>query len=176
MISVCVSLSESRHVYLGSQIICNIALYYLEAAHPRPRIYREIKLRHWQSCCIFGVLLCYILFVQRLWMAPASKGALLNIHYYYYYYYNCDQCFHSYFQLIQKSSVSTVAVLHAFKVRPDIGRETFYITTRWLNRGMSCTTRWQKTFHNNDLWNLVVFIKNSKTRVEVIIIINRNRL
>ena len=36
---------------------------------------------------LFGVLLYYILFVQRLWMAPASKGALLNIHYYYYYYY-----------------------------------------------------------------------------------------
>ena len=35
---------------------------------------------------LFGVLLYYILFVQRLWMAPASKGALLNIHYYYYYY------------------------------------------------------------------------------------------
>jgi len=34
---------------------------------------------------IFGVLLYYILFVQGLWMAPASKGALLNIHYYYYY-------------------------------------------------------------------------------------------
>ena len=33
---------------------------------------------------LFGVLLYYILFVQRLWMAPASKGALLNIHYYYY--------------------------------------------------------------------------------------------
>ena len=36
---------------------------------------------------LFGVLLYYILFVQRLWMAPASKGALLNIHYYYYYYH-----------------------------------------------------------------------------------------
>ena len=32
---------------------------------------------------LFGVLLYYIVFVQRLWMAPASKGALLNIHYYY---------------------------------------------------------------------------------------------
>ena len=36
---------------------------------------------------LFGVLLYYILCVQRLWTAPASKGALLNIHYYYYYYY-----------------------------------------------------------------------------------------
>ena len=33
---------------------------------------------------LLGVFLYYILFVQRLWMAPASKGALLNIHYYYY--------------------------------------------------------------------------------------------
>jgi len=42
---------------------------------------------HWQPHIkLFGVLLYYILFVQRLWMAPASKGALLNIHYCYYYY------------------------------------------------------------------------------------------
>ena len=33
---------------------------------------------------LFGILLYYILFVQCLWMAPASKGALLNVHYYYY--------------------------------------------------------------------------------------------
>ena len=33
---------------------------------------------------LFGILLYYILFVQCLWMAPASKGALLNIHYCYY--------------------------------------------------------------------------------------------
>ena len=33
---------------------------------------------------LFGVLLYYILFVQCLWMAPGSKGALLSIHYYYY--------------------------------------------------------------------------------------------
>ena len=32
-----------------------------------------------------GVLLYYILIVQGLGMAPASKGTLLNIHYYYYY-------------------------------------------------------------------------------------------
>jgi len=36
---------------------------------------------------LFGVLLDYKLFVQRLWMAPPSKDALLNIHYYYFYYY-----------------------------------------------------------------------------------------
>ena len=33
---------------------------------------------------LFRVLLYYILFVQRLWMALASKGTLLNIHCYYY--------------------------------------------------------------------------------------------
>ena len=33
---------------------------------------------------LFGVLLYYILFIQHLWMTPASKGALLNIQYYYY--------------------------------------------------------------------------------------------
>jgi len=32
---------------------------------------------------LFGVLLYYILFVQRIWLAPARKGALLNIFYYY---------------------------------------------------------------------------------------------
>ena len=32
------------------------------------------------------VLLYDILFVQQLWVAAASKDALLNIHYYYYYY------------------------------------------------------------------------------------------
>ena len=31
-----------------------------------------------------GVLLYYVVFVQHFSMAPASKGALLNIHYYYY--------------------------------------------------------------------------------------------
>jgi len=33
---------------------------------------------------LFGVLLYYILFVQQLWMALVSEGALLNILYYYY--------------------------------------------------------------------------------------------
>ena len=41
---------------------------------------------------LFGVLLYYILFVQRLWMASASKEALLNIHYYFYYYYYYYEC------------------------------------------------------------------------------------
>jgi len=31
---------------------------------------------------LFRVLLYYILFVQCLWMAPGSKGALINTHYY----------------------------------------------------------------------------------------------
>ena len=35
------------------------------------------------SILLFGVLLYYILFVQHLWMAPASNGALINIYYYY---------------------------------------------------------------------------------------------
>jgi len=42
----------------------------------------------WSDQHYLGVLLYYIIFVQCLWMAPASKGALLNIHYYYY--YQCD--------------------------------------------------------------------------------------
>ena len=39
------------------------------------------------TAILFGILLYYILFVQRLLLAPASKGALINMHYYYYYYY-----------------------------------------------------------------------------------------
>ena len=60
-----------KHIYLRS--FSQINNYYLLNHY---RFFTDI---------LFGVLLYYILFVQRLWMAPASKGALLNIHYYYYY-------------------------------------------------------------------------------------------
>ena len=90
---------RSRNSLVWHEMMC---LIYLIA-----NIAREILLFTWDKCffhercssieilrnliddstqslpiILFGVLLYYILFVQRIWMTPASKCALLNIHYY----------------------------------------------------------------------------------------------